>query len=236
MSYNLFAMADLFQHSMFYEVLFPPSEDTNTGTQELTLQKLKRFLPDPSLRLEEVKLVVFDLETTGLDYEADRIIEIGAIKLENFKPVGEFSSLVKTDIEFTDDIVRLTGITREMLANEGEDLNETLGNFLKFIDGCILVAHNAAFDFTMIKRHYNRMGVELEWATFCTLKLAREFLAQLENKKLDTLAEHYGLQFEARHRSIGDVKVTCSVLENLMTKEAQNLKNWADITPFRVDL
>jgi len=220
---------------MFQDVLFPAMDqaqaDANEG--ELRLRRLKRFVPEPNHLVTEATIVVFDLETTGLDYETDRIIEIGGIKLQGMQPVAEFESLVHTDLELTDDIIRLTGIRPEMLVGQ-PSIGEALPRFLEFIEGAILVAHNAEFDMSMIKAACSRQGIDLEWPCFCTLKMARELLADLENKKLDTLAAHYGLTFEARHRAIGDIKVTTGVLSGLFQREAQELRRWAQLQPYMV--
>jgi DNA polymerase III epsilon subunit family exonuclease len=225
-------------YSMFYDVLFPEDLDSPREVreaQELRLRRLKRFVPEPSLVIRDAPIVVFDLETTGLDPTADRIIEVGAIKLDKMRPVAEFSSLVSTSIELTDDIIRLTGITPAML--EGQPtIDEVLPRFLEFIDGCILVAHNAEFDLSMIKAASSRAGIDLDWPCFCTLKMARELLPDLENKKLDTLASYYGLSFEARHRAIGDIKVTVGVLGGLLAEEASAFQKWSQLKPFMVDV
>ncbi len=223
-------MSEHLDHSMFKDVLFPAIDGNSNSSSDLTLRRLKRFVPVPNQSLIESTIIVFDLETTGLDSNSDRIIEIGAIKLVNLEPVEEFSTLISTDVELTADITRLTGITPEML--EGQPAAEpVLNDFLNFIDGGILVAHNADFDMPMIKAHYSRMGIDLEWPTFCTLKMARKILDHLENKKLDTIAEYFGLTFESRHRSIGDVKVTIGVLQGMLN-EAKNIKTWADLAPY----
>lgn len=224
-------------HSMFHDVLFPPAVTAGQGDalEVLRLRRLKRFVPEPHHPLMTAPLVVFDLETTGLDPEVDRIIEIGAIKLDGMRPVAEFSSLVSTNVELTDDIIRLTGITPEMLVGQPV-IEDVLPKFLEFIEGSILIAHNAEFDLSMIKAACSRVGIDLEWPCFCTLKMARALLPDLENKKLDTLAAHYGLTFESRHRSIGDVKVTTGVLSGLLTKEAQTIRVWSDIQPYTVTI
>jgi len=222
-------------YSMFQDVLFPTMDQTQAGDgeAELRLRRLKRYVPEPDHPVTEATIVVFDLETTGLDYETDRIIEIGGIKLQGMRPIAEFESLVHTDLELTDDIIRLTGIRPEMLVGQ-PSISEALPRFLEFIEGAILVAHNAEFDMSMIKAACSRQGIDLEWPCFCTLKMARELLADLENKKLDTLAAHYGLTFEARHRAIGDIKVTAGVLSGLFQREARELRRWAQLQPYMV--
>jgi DNA polymerase III epsilon subunit family exonuclease len=223
-------------HSMFHAVLFPPALEAESGEDAgavLTLRRLTRFLPEPTHDVTTSPIVVFDLETTGLDPEADRIIEIGGLKIVRGEVVGEFSALVSTNVELTDEIVRLTGITPEMLAGQPR-IHAVLPKFLEFISGCVLVAHNAEFDMSMLRAAASRQGIDLEWACFCTLKMAREFLLFLENRKLDTLAAHYGLTFEARHRAIGDIKVTAGVLAGMLAREANGLKLWSQFANYVV--
>jgi DNA polymerase III epsilon subunit-like protein len=74
--------------------------------------------------------------------------------------------------------------------------------------------------------------VDLDWACFCTLKMARTVLPDLDNRKLDTLAEHYGLSFAARHRSIGDAEVTLGVLQSLIAEAG--VSKWGDLQGYTV--
>ena len=222
-------------YSMFQDVLFPVAEKVSAtaAAEVLQLRRVKRFVPAKDLNILGASIVVFDLETTGLDHQVDRIIEIGAIKLAGLEPIAEYSSLVETDIELTSDIVKLTGITQEMLQGQPQ-MEAVLPEFLRFIEGSILVAHNAEFDMGMLKAACSRQGLDLEWPCFCTLKMAREMLADLENKKLDTLAAHYGLSFESRHRAIGDIKVTVGVLAGLFRQEAAAIERWDQLQPYVV--
>ena len=222
------------QHSMFYDVLFPSQNDQAGETPEdLALAKVLRFTAPRSATLSTTNLVIFDFETTGLDYENDRIIEIGGLKIVNGKMEDEFSTLIKPDIELPVEASKITGITPEMLADQ-PSIEEKLPEFLQFIEGCILVAHNADFDMSFLRNSARRLGYRLEWPSFCTLRLARLLLPDLESKNLDTLAAHYNLQFEARHRSIGDCKVTSAVLQSLLSNEGAHLTTWNDLQPFAI--
>ena len=95
--------------------------------------------------LSEPEYVVFDLETTGLDSQSDRIIEIAAVKVKDGEVVGRFSTFVDPERNISDKIVRLTGITNSMVAG-APDQKTAVSSFLDFARGSILVAHNAAFD------------------------------------------------------------------------------------------
>ncbi|MFK7823827.1 MAG: PolC-type DNA polymerase III [Oligoflexales bacterium] len=224
----------LLQYSMFNDVFFPSQDSKDEGgSQDLSLRRSITYFPDPKLAISGANLAVFDLETTGLDAVGDRIVEIGALKICNGQVMEEFETLLDPERDFPIEAQKVSGITPDML--EGKpNIAQVLPDFLKFIDGCILVAHNANFDMGFIRNNANRLGIDLQWPSFCTLKLARELLPDLERKTLDMLAEHYGLSFEARHRSIGDVKVTVGVLEQLMKNEGSYLHSWKDMEPFSV--
>jgi len=215
--------------------VFYPYESTheNKEAQDLQLRRAIRFRLDAQSLFRKYPIVIFDFETTGLDANRDQIIEIGAIKYVNFESVGEFSTLITTSIPLPDVVQRLTGISPDMLVGK-PTLQEVLPRFLNFIEGSLLVAHNASFDMGFLRAECLRQGIDIEWPVFCTLKMAREFLVQLERKSLDSLAQHYGLQFEARHRSIGDVKVTSCVLKELLHNEGHHLQTWADLSPFQI--
>ena len=172
--------------------------------------------------------MLFDTETTALDSDLDRIIEFGALKIIGGKVVDEFWSFVSTDIELSQNIVNLTQITQDMLEG-APDIGQVLPKFLDFIKGSVIVAHNADFDMSMLKASANRLGYEINWPAFCTVKLARKVLPGLPNYKLDTLAEHFKLTFEARHRAVGDVKVLNGVLQEILENEELGICTWADV-------
>ncbi|MDD9951660.1 MAG: 3'-5' exonuclease, partial [Zetaproteobacteria bacterium] len=132
-----------------------------------------------------------------------------------------------------EDCLRITVISPDMVACQPK-LVEILPQFFSFIQGSVLVAHNASFDMGFVREQSSFLGYDFDWPAICTLRLAREYLSALPRKNLDTIAEHYGLSFEARHRSIGDVKVTVAVLENLLRAEAADLVTWKNFKPFRV--
>lgn len=222
----------LLQNSMFYDILFP-SEDEDGSQGQLFLQKVLRYHPAIETLVSDQTMIIFDFETTGLDTLRDRIIEIGAIKFMDGKRVADFSTLVKPDIPLPEVASKITGITSEML--EGQpSIEQVLPDFLQFIDHSFLVAHNAEFDMAFLRSACQRLGYQIEYPCFCTLKMARQLLPDLESKNLDTLAKHYGLTFAARHRSIGDCEVTGAVLQALLGKEGQSLRQWKDFDLYHV--
>lgn len=222
--------SSLIKYSMFQDVLFPKDSDKQTSktNSSWSLRRSMRYQAHPKLAFRETPFVVFDFETTGLNSQYDRIIEFGAQKIVNFEVIDEFSSFIQVNDRLSPVVTQLTGITPEMLQGQ-PTIEEILPKFLEFIDGSLLLAHNASFDVGFLKAEAYRLGIDIEWSAFCSLKLARKFLPELESRSLDALAEHYGLTFESRHRSIGDVKVTVSVLEHILNNEASSLQTWADL-------
>lgn len=222
------------RNSMFQEILFPTDADEAFGAQgQLFLQKVLRHHISPESLVQSLPIVIFDFETTGLDVYRDRIIEIGAIKYVDGKRVSDFSCLINPEMALPEVITKITGITDAML--DGQPLIENvLPDFLQFIDKSVLVAHNAEFDLNFLRSVAGRLGYQIEYPCFCTLKMARILLPDLESKNLDTLAKHYELTFAARHRSVGDCEVTGAVLNNLLAAEGLHMRQWRDFEAVQV--
>jgi DNA polymerase III subunit epsilon len=216
-------MSPQFEHSFFYRVLFPqePTTESNSAAS-LRLQTILRYQPSIRLSLLGAPVVIFDFETTGLNPVKDEIIEIGAKKIF-LEDAGaeelEFATLVKPSRNLSDEIKSITGLDDADLAGV-PNIEHALPEFIQFIKGSILVAHNADFDWAFLKHQCEKQGVDISWPCLCTLKMARIHHRDLESRNLDQLARHYGLSFDSRHRSIGDVRVTSDVFKKMIQKEA----------------
>lgn len=222
------------KYSMFYDVLFPeePQETDGREYHNLKLVKTVSYLAPLDITIKEQAFVVFDIETTGLDTVHERIIELGAIRLEaGTRKVTRFQTLLSIPSKIPYSATLIHGITDAMLRG-APTFNEVAYQFLRFIDGAVLVAHNAEFDFSFLRNEYYRCDMALHWSTYCTLKMARRVLPGRPSYKLDALADHYGFDFSARHRSIGDCEVTVKVLGELMKKKAPS--NLGDLKMFEV--
>ncbi len=223
----------LLKHSVFFDALFPAGMNAGAAADnadsEFALRRMVHFALPASTLLSEIPLVIFDTETTGLDSDLDHIIEMGAMKVVGGQVVDEFSSFVSTDIELTQNITNLTGITQEMLAGQPA-MSDVLPKFLQFIKGSIIVAHNAEFDMAMLRSAAARLGYEINWPCFCTMKLTRKILPGLPRYNLDTLAEHFKLTFEARHRAVGDVKVLNGVIQEILDNDELGIETWGDVS------
>lgn len=153
--------------------------------------------------------VVFDLETTGLDVMNNSITEIGAVKIKKGVITEEFSTLIKPEHDLTEKIIALTGITPEMVKNAPE-ISAVIPDFMKFIDGAIIIAHNAEFDVKFIKKFAAREEYEVNNKVLDTVELSRKYLPQLKHNNLDALAEYFSICFN-HHRALDDAKTTAEV-------------------------
>ncbi|MFW9627446.1 MAG: 3'-5' exonuclease [Sulfurospirillum sp.] len=171
------------------------------------------------------KFCIVDIETNGSKPLLNQIIEIGAVMIENGKEVGEFSSLVKTDI-LPDSIEQLTGITLSEL-HHAPSLNSVLEGFRLFIKDAVFVAHNVNFDYYFISHNLEEAGFgPLLNRRLDTIDLARKCI-EAPKYGLSSLTEHLGIAFENHHRALYDAKATAQVffkaLENI-PEEVQSVE------------
>ena len=121
------------------------------GVEAYLVDDLTEIVVNAKNQTLDSSYVVFDIETTGFSEIEDRIIEIGAVKVENGEITEKFSCFVNPEIPIPFEIVNLTGITDEMVL-EAETIEKVLPDFLTFCEGSVLVAHNAGFDVGFIKQ------------------------------------------------------------------------------------
>ena len=168
-------------------------------------------------------IVCFDIETTGLDKRRDVITEIGAVVLRNGEVVEEFDTFVKPGKPITSKITELTGITNEMVADAPGEA-EALKAFLDFVDGRILVAHNAhSFDIRFLRAAAKRSGIEFEPTYIDTLTMAQAMYPGLHNYKQGTINKHLELPAYEAHRACEDSaalgRIFCVMLKDLEEKQ-----------------
>ena len=184
-----------------------------------------------SIDLKETTYVIFDLETTGLSQDNDRIIEIAATKYNMHGEIDSYETFVNPGFLISDKIVELTSITNEMVS-EAPDINTVMPEFLKFIEGSILVAHNAGFDVGMIKANLKRLNYEdIDFPVIDTLNLFRSLHHDdVKRFNLEELAKYYSVKQLKHHRAIDDTRVTAECF-TLMLQEifAKGVYDYKDI-------
>ncbi len=149
------------------------------------------------------EFVCFDIETTGLKVNREAITEIGAVILSHGEIKERFQTFVNPNRKLTPEIIGLTGITDEMLKGAPE-LKEALTEFLKFVDGRPLAAHNAEFDIGFIRAGCRKVGLEFHPTYVDSLILAQNLLPHLSKYKLDIVAEELDLPAFQHHRASDD--------------------------------
>ena len=166
--------------------------------------------------------VLFDIETTGLDPERDRIIEISALKIVCGDVVEEFSTLVNPGVHIPDLASDISGITDDMV-KDAPDTKTALKDFMDFIGDAVLTGHNIdRFDLQFIRRDVSAyLGSEVVNEHLDTLVIAKRYLPQLESRSLGSLSSYYGVSYEGAHRALTDCRINLEVFRNL-SAEAQN--------------
>lgn len=163
--------------------------------------------------------VVVDLEMTGLRAKTDRILEIGAVKVENHQITETYQKMINAGIKIPKEIQKLTGITDEMAA-AGVEEREAVEGFFDFCKGFPLAGHNILFDYSFLKQYAVNHKMTFEKNGIDTLKLSRKFLPELEKKTLDYLCEYLKIERSRNHRALEDARATYVLLEYLREKYA----------------
>ncbi|MBQ8684569.1 MAG: hypothetical protein IJ514_00140 [Clostridia bacterium] len=175
--------------------------------------------------LKKHTFVVFDLETTGLNNNPamgrmDKIIELGAVKIVNGEMKEKFSTFVACSDRLSGEIVKLTGITEDMLVGAPE-IEKVIADFYKFADGAYLVGHNVTFDYRFVHYYGEQNGYMFDHKQFDTMTLAQELLrGLLPNYKLNSVADYYGFTFN-HHRAFDDACVTAKIFIELIKKRGK---------------
>ena len=154
--------------------------------------------------------VVFDIETTGFSPETNKIIEIGAVKVENGSIVDRFSSFVNPEVPIPFRIEELTHISDDMVM-DAPLIDAVLPQFLEFCADSVMVAHNADFDMSFIKKNATNLGLEFNPTYIDTVALARFLLPNLNRFKLDTVAKAVGVSLDNHHRAVDDAACTAEI-------------------------
>ncbi len=161
--------------------------------------------------------LAIDLEMTGLNVKTDRILEIGALRMDDGKATGEFSALINPHRKIPDAITQLTGITQEM-AEAGEELKTVLPRFLEFAGDLPLLGHNLSFDYSFLKQAFVNAKEPFERTGIDTLKIARKFLPQEQKKSLTELRSFFGIDTGTVHRAVSDAYAAALVYERLLSE------------------
>ena len=208
------------------------------GMEGYLVDDIKNIVTDSRGQRLDSTFVVFDIETTGFSAVNDRIIEIGAVKVENGMITEKFSEFVNPERPIPFEIEKLTSINDRMV-EDAPNISVILPKFMDFCGGSVLVAHNADFDTGFIRHNCEVLGLPYDYTYVDTLGIARSFLEGLKNYKLDTVVEAMGCTLANHHRAVDDAGATADVfvrfLERFKKKNIRDLDELNTYSAMSVD-
>ncbi|MFK7061258.1 exonuclease domain-containing protein [Flavobacterium oreochromis] len=163
---------------------------------------------------------ILDIETTGGQYNEEGITEIAIYKFDGHELVDQFISLVNPEIPIQPFVVKLTGINNGML-HSAPKFYEIAKRIIEITEGCIIVAHNAAFDYRVIKTEFKRLGYDFKKQTLCTVELAKKLIPDQPSYSLGKLVRSLGIPVADRHRASGDAMATVKLFKLLLSKDSE---------------
>ena len=208
------------------------------GMEGYLVDDIKNIVTDSRGQSLDSTFVVFDIETTGFSAVNDRIIEIGAVKVENGMITEKFSEFVNPERPIPFEIEKLTSINDRMV-EDAPNISVILPKFMDFCGGSVLVAHHADFDTGFIRHNCEVLGLPYDYTYVDTLGIARSFLEGLKNYKLDTVVEAMGCTLANHHRAVDDAGATADVfvrfLERFKKKNIRDLDELNTYSAMSVD-
>ncbi|WP_223033265.1 exonuclease domain-containing protein [Hanstruepera marina] len=163
---------------------------------------------------------ILDIETTGGKYNEEGITEIAIYKFDGHKVIDQFISLVNPEREIQPFVVNLTGINSNMLRTAPK-FYEVAKRIVEITDDCILVAHNAQFDYRILRTEFKRLGFGFKRKTLCTVELAKKLIPGQDSYSLGKLARSLGIPVSDRHRANGDAIATVKLFKMLLSKDLE---------------
>lgn len=159
-------------------------------------------------------VVVFDIETTGLEASRCEILEIGAVKLHKGKITETFETLIRPNVPIPEEITELTGINDDMVA-DAPSIKQVMPDFYKFCYGTTIMAYNIDFDYKFISLHGKKLGFVFDMKQIDAMFLARAYIPGLKNFKLSSVCKKLGVSLENAHRAVHDAMATAEVVIKL---------------------
>lgn len=187
------------------------------GTEAYFMDDLVDSVSGKSEEPLDGTFICFDIETTGLSANRDKITEIGAVKVENGQITDTFSTFANPGMPIPAKITELTGINDAMV-KDAPSQSEAVSAFLEFAGDNVLVAHNAPFDTSFIRKTCENMNREYNYTSIDTVAISRAILTDIKNCKLDTVAKYLRLGDFNHHRATDDAEMLARIFINLCTR------------------
>jgi len=175
---------------------------------------------------------VIDIESTGGKYNEEGIMEIAILKFDGTEIVDKFVSLINPERKIQSFVKRLTGIDEE-LTRLAPKFFEVAKRIIEITEDSIIVAHNAQFDYRLLKTEFSRLGYEFRRDTLCTVELSKKLLPDMQSYSLGKLTKSLGIAMSNRHRAEGDAQATVKLLKIILDKDTDDsvVKTYVRDTP-----
>ncbi|MDO4881041.1 MAG: exonuclease domain-containing protein [Capnocytophaga sp.] len=161
---------------------------------------------------------IIDIETTGGKLNEEGITEIAIYRFDGQQVTDRFITLINPEKKIQEFVVQLTGINNAMLRNAPK-FYEVAKRIVEITQDCVIVAHNADFDYRVLRNEYNRLGFDYQRNTICTVQMAQRLLPGQLSYSLGKLAKALGIPLSNRHRASGDALATLYLFKLLLTKD-----------------
>ncbi len=163
---------------------------------------------------------ILDIETTGGQFNEEGITEIAIYKFDGHEIVDQFISLVNPEKPIQPFVVKLTGINNAMLQSAPK-FYEVAKRIIEITENCVVVAHNAQFDYRIMRTEFNRLGYDFQRQNLCTVELAKKLIPEQPSYSLGKLVRALGIPMADRHRASGDALATVKLFKMLLDKDLE---------------
>lgn len=163
---------------------------------------------------------ILDIESTGGKFNEEGITEIAIYKFDGQEVVDQFGSLVNPERKIQPFVVKLTGINNDML-RYAPKFYQVAKRIIEITEDCVLVAHNAKFDYRILRLEFRRLGFEYKRKTLCTVELSKKLIPNMPSYSLGKLTKSLGIPIVDRHRAVGDAQATVKLFKLLLNKDSE---------------
>lgn len=172
-----------------------------------------------------MRYAIIDVETTGGRPKESKITEVAIFIHDGTQVVEQFCTFINPELEIPSFIVRLTGISDEMVKSAPK-FYEVAKKIIEITEGCVFVAHNASFDYGMFRAEFKSLGFDYRRDQICTVRTAKYLLPGHESYSLGKLCRSLNIDVQNRHRAIGDTEATAKLFDILLQQSNYDLSGF----------
>ncbi len=176
--------------------------------------------------------VIIDIETTGGSPKTSKVTEIAMYKHNGIEIIDHYETLINPETEIPEFIVKLTGISNDMVIKSPK-FYEIAKEIVEFTEGCVFVAHNVNFDYSVLRHEFRSLGYDYRRSNLCTVSASRKIIPGYDSYSLGKLSKQLGIEIQGRHRAGGDALATVKLFDILIRENEKQLESFIieDIDP-----